>query len=206
MALILCPYCKKTISDTAEICIHCGQPLRRAPQAATQPAQAQSVREYVSAARTESAEQKTKNYEDLSFEEKKRLRKQFNAKYPQYTKYDERDLFAKKSKIFDWISGIAVVLLLVLVLRIAIKSSGEDGRKAEAWLIVAVVLVVLDCVAEVAINIHKIRSRKRRLRVLKLYVKWLYDEKGIVYRVKFDRQYAQFKTYYDRINVDYEKI
>ena len=179
MALILCPYCKKTISDTAEICIHCGQPLRRAPQAATQPAQAQPVRENVSAARTESAEQKTKNYEDLSFEEKKQLRRQFNAKYPQYAKYDERDLFAKKSKIFEWIFFVATLLVCIFC---------------------------AFCISDTVENIVRMKQRKKRLRVLKLYVKWLHDEKGVVYKVKFDKQYAGLKQYYDRINVDYEKI
>lgn len=206
MALILCPYCKKTISDTAEICIHCGQPLRRAPQAATQPAQAQSVRENVSAARTESAEQKTKNYEDLSFEEKKQLRRQFNAKYPQYAKYDERDLFAKKSKIFEWIFFVATLLVCILMIKLAIKYAGVDDKKATACVIVFFVVFGAFCISDSVENIVRMKKRKKRLRVLKLYVKWLHDEKGLVYKVKFDKQYAGLKQYYDRINVDYEKI
>lgn len=206
MALILCPYCKKTISDTAEICIHCGQPLRRAPQAATQPAQAQSVRGNVSAARTESAEQKTKNYEDLSFEEKKQLRRQFNAKYPQYAKYDERDLFAKKSKIFEWIFFVATLLVCILMIKLSIKYSGVDDKKATACVIVVLVVFCAFCISDTVENIVRMKQRKKRLRVLKLYVKWLHDEKGVVYKVKFDKQYAGLKQYYDRINVDYEKI
>lgn len=206
MALILCPYCKKTISDTAEICIHCGQPLRRAPQAATQSAQAQSVRENVSAARTESAEQKTKNYEDLSFEEKKQLRRQFNAKYPQYAKYDERDLFTKKSKIFEWIFFVATLLVCILMIKLSIKYSGVDDKKATACVIVVLVVFCAFCISDTVENIVRMKQRKKRLRVLKLYVKWLHDEKGVVYKVKFDKQYAGLKQYYDRINVDYEKI
>lgn len=206
MALILCPYCKKTISDTAEICIHCGQPLRRAPQAATQPVQAQPVRENVSAARTESAEQKTKNYEDLSFEEKKQLRRQFNAKFPQYTKYAERDLFAKKSKIFEWIFFVATLLVCILMIKLSIKYSGVDDKKATACVIVVLVVFCAFCISDTVENIVRMKQRKKRLRVLKLYVKWLHDEKGVVYKVKFDKQYAGLKQYYDRINVDYEKI
>lgn len=206
MALILCPYCKKTISDTAEICIHCGQPLRRAPQAAGQPAQAQLVRENVSAARTESAEQKTKNYEDLSFEEKKQLRRQFNAKYPQYAKYDERDLFTKKSKIFEWIFFVATLLVCILMIKLSIKYSGVDDKKATACVIVVLVVFCAFCISDTVENIVRMKQRKKRLRVLKLYVKWLHDEKGVVYKVKFDKQYAGLKQYYDRINVDYEKI
>lgn len=206
MVLILCPYCKKTISDTAENCIHCGQPLRQAPQAATQPVQAQSVRENVSAARTESAEQKTKNYEDLSFEEKNRLRRQFNAKYPQYAKYDERDLFTKKSKIFEWIFFVATLLVCILMIKLSIKYSGVDDKKATACVIVVLVVFCAFCISDTVENIVRMKQRKKRLRVLKLYVKWLHDEKGVVYKVKFDKQYAGLKQYYDRINVDYEKI
>ena len=206
MALILCPYCKKTISDTAEICIHCGQPLRRAPQAATQPAQAQPVRENVSAARTETAEQKTKNYEELPFEEKKQLRRQFNAKYPQYTKYDERDLFTKKSKIFEWIFFVATLLVCILMIKLTIKYAGVDDKKATACEIVFFVVFGAFCISDTVENIVRMKQRKKRLRVLKLYVKWLHDEKGVVYKVKFDKQYAGLKQYYDRINVDYEKI
>lgn len=206
MALILCPYCKKTISDTAEICIHCGQPLRRAPQAATQPVQAQPVRENVSASRTESAEQKTKNYEDLSFEEKKRLRTQFNAEYPQYAQYDERDLFAKKSKIFEWIFFVATLLVCLLMIKLSIKYSGVDDKKATACVIVFFVVFGAFCISDTVENIVRMKKRKKRLRVLKLYVKWLHDEKGLAYKVKFDKQYAGLKQYYDRINVDYEKI
>lgn len=206
MALILCPYCKKTISDTAEICIHCGQPLRRAPQAAGQPAQAQPVREYVSAARTESAEQKTKNYEDLSFEEKKQLRRQFNAKYPQYTKYDERDLFTKKSKIFGWIFFVASLLIIALLGKLAVKYAGSDDKKSTVCVVAMVVIGAIDAISDTVENIVRMKQRKKRLRVLKLYVKWLHDEKGVVYKVKFDKQYAGLKQYYDRINVDYEKI
>lgn len=206
MALILCPYCKKTISDTAEICIHCGQPLRRAPQAAGQPAQAQPVRENVSAARTESAEQKTKNYEELPFEEKKQLRRQFNAKYPQYAKYDERDLFTKKSKIFGWIFFVASLLVCILMIKLAFKYVGVDDKKATACIIVALVIFGAVNISDAVENILRMKQRKKRLRVLKLYVKWLHDEKGVIYKVKFDKQYAGLKQYYDRINVDYEKI
>lgn len=206
MALILCPYCKKTISDTAEICIHCGQPLRRAPQAATQPAQAQPVRENVSAARTETAEQNTKNYEELPFEEKKKLRRQFNAKYPQYTKYDERDLFTKKSKIFGWIFFVASLLVCILMIKLAFKYVGVDDKKATACIIVALVIFGAVNISDTVENIVRMKQRKKRLRVLKLYVKWLHDEKGVIYKVKFDKQYAGLKQYYDRVNVDYEKI
>ena len=206
MALILCPYCKKTISDTAEICIHCGQPLRRAPQAAGQPAQAQPVRENVSAARTETAEQNTKNYEELPFEEKKQLRRQFNAKYPQYTKYDERDLFTKKSKIFGWIFFVASLLVCILMIKLAFKYVGVDDKKATACIIVALVIFGAVNISDTVENIVRMKQRKKRLRVLKLYVKWLHDEKGVIYKVKFDKQYAGLKQYYDRINVDYEKI
>lgn len=206
MALILCPYCKKTISDTAEICIHCGQPLRRAPQAAGQPAQAQPVRENLSAARTESAEQNTKNYEELPFEEKKQLRRQFNAKYPQYTKYDERDLFTKKSKIFGWIFFVASLPVCILMIKLAFKYAGVDDKKATACIIVALVIFGAVNISDSVENIVRMKQRKKRLRVLKLYVKWLHDEKGVIYKVKFDKQYAGLKQYYDRINVDYEKI
>ena len=206
MALILCPYCKKTISDTAEICIHCGQPLRRAPQAATQPVQAQPVRENVSAARTESAEQNTKNYEELPFEEKKQLRRQFNAKYPQYAKYDERDLFTKKSKIFGWIFFVASLLVCILMIKLAFKYVGVDDKKATACIIVALVIFGAVNISDTVENIVRMKQRKKRLRVLKLYVKWLHDEKGVIYKVKFDKQYAGLKQYYDRVNVDYEKI
>ncbi len=204
MALILCPYCKKTISDTAEICIHCGQPLRRAPQAAGQPAQAQPVRENVSAAQT--AEQKTKNYEELPFEEKKKLRRQFNAKYPQYAKYDERDLFTKKSKIFGWIFFVATLLVCILMIKLSIKYSGVDDKKSMACAIVVLVVFCAFCISDTVENIVRMKQRKKRLRVLKLYVKWLHDEKGVVYKVKFDKQYAGLKQYYDRVNVDYENI
>ena len=206
MALILCPYCKKTISDTAEICIHCGQPLQRAPQAAGQPAQAQPVRENVSAARTETAEQNTKNYEELPFEEKKKLRRQFNAKYPQYAKYDERDLFTKKSKIFGWIFFVASLLVCILMIKLAFKYVGVDDKKATACIIVALVIFGAVNISDTVENIVRMKQRKKRLRVLKLYVKWLHDEKGVVYKVKFDKQYAGLKQYYDRVNVDYEKI
>lgn len=206
MALILCPYCKKTISDTAEICIHCGQPLRRAPQAAGQPAQAQPVRENVSAARTETAEQNTKNYEELPFEEKKKLRRQFNAKYPQYAKYDERDLFTKKSKIFGWIFFVASLLVCILMIKLAFKYVGVDDKKATACIIVALVIFGAVNISDTVENIVRMKQRKKRLRVLKLYVKWLHDEKGVIYKVKFDKQYAGLKQYYDRVNVDYEKI
>ena len=206
MALILCPYCKKTISDTAEICIHCGQPLRRAPQAAGQPAQAQPVRENVSAARTETAEQNTKNYEELPFEEKKQLRRQFNAKYPQYAKYDERDLFTKKSKIFGWIFFVASLLVCILMIKLSIKYSGVDDKKSTACIIVALVIFGAVNISDAVENIVRMKQRKKRLRVLKLYVKWLHDEKWVVYKVKFDKQYAGLKQYYDIINVDYEKI
>lgn len=206
MALILCPYCKKTISDTAEICIHCGQPLRRAPQAAGQPAQAQPVRENVSAARTETAEQNTKNYEELPFEEKKKLRRQFNAKYPQYAKYDERDLFTKKSKIFGWIFFVASLLVCILMIKLAFKYAGVDDKKSTACIIVALVIFGAVNISDTVENIVRMKQRKKRLRVLKLYVKWLHDEKGVIYKVKFDKQYAGLKQYYDRVNVDYEKI
>ena len=62
------------------------------------------------------------------------------------------------------------------------------------------------CISDSVENIVRMKQRKKRLRVLKLYVKWLHDEKGVVYKVKFDKQYAGLKQYYDRINVDYEKI
>lgn len=140
------------------------------------------------------------------FRRKETAARQFNAKYPQYAKYDERDLFAKKSKIFEWIFFVATLLVCILMIKLSIKYSGVDDKKATACTIVLFVVFVAFCISDTVENIVRMKQRKKRLRVLKLYVKWLHDEKGVVYKVKFDKQYAGLKQYYDRINVDYEKI
>ena len=121
-------------------------------------------------------------------------------------RYDERDLFTKKSKIFGWIFFVASLLVCILMIKLAFKYVGVDDKKATACIIVALVIFGAVNISDTVENIVRMKKRKKRLRVLKLYVKWLHDEKGLVYKVKFDKQYAGLKQYYDRINVDYEKI
>lgn len=178
MALVTCPHCGQTISSVAKICVHCGRSVE------------------CETACEEKKEIKKTNYDDLSVPEKSNLRKEFNTRFREYAKYVDRTSFYKKLKIMSWVFiGLAAVAAFIayklmniplLVIAIVVFFTSEIYDVIYPWLIYA--------------------DKKKQLRILKRYVKWLNDEKGIIYNVTFSKENARFKKYYDSVNVDYEKI
>ena len=74
MALIVCPHCGKSVSDTLSECIHCGKSLILKD------------------------EKQEKRYEQLSSAEQNELFSQFSREYPQYVFPQGREKAAKNGK------------------------------------------------------------------------------------------------------------
>lgn len=180
MALVECPHCGKSVSEYAKVCVHCGKELSA---------------DFAKHEEKETEEKET-NYETLSPSIQRELKREFNSEYPQYAKYEDREPFYKKLKIISWI----VLALCVVSAYIMYK------QKNIPMIVVTVILLFISYGYDIYYPIAIRNNKKKQLRILKLYVKWLKDKKSIIYNVKFSKSDAGFKKYYDAINVDFEKI
>lgn len=180
MALVECPHCGKSVSEYAKVCVHCGKELSA---------------DFAKHEEKETEEKET-NYETLSPSIQRELKREFNSEYPQYAKYEDREPFYKKLKIISWI----VLALCVVSAYIMYK------QKNIPMIVVTVILLLISYGYDLYCPIAIRNNKKKQLRILKLYVKWLKDKKSIIYNVKFSKSNAGFKKYYDAINVDFEKI
>lgn len=68
MALIICPNCGKSISDTTEKCFHCGYNLRTQTVAPTE----------------------LQRFNKLTVSEQDKLRKEYYSKNPEYESYNKK--------------------------------------------------------------------------------------------------------------------
>jgi len=136
------------------------------------------------------------NYDDLTSLEKNNLRKEFNTRFREYAKYVDRTSFYKKLKITSWV----IIGLTCLAVFISYKLKNIPS------LIISLIVLATSYIYDLVYPLLIYADKKKQLRILKRYVKWLIDEKNIIYNVTFSKENARFKKYYDSINVDYEKI
>ena len=185
MALIVCPHCGKSISDTLTECIHCGKSLR--PQEETQA--------------------QVKRYEQLSSAEQNELFAQFKREYPEYVFPHGREKAAKKRKISSiaWtIAGVLCVIIFVIQILVAtgkihFETEGDDFLIPGIFLFIAVVTIICSVVIWAICRRSEKKYMQRYLLFAKLYRTWL-SAREIKYKLTFGDNEKKYKKYYDNIN------
>ena len=220
MALIECPNCKKKVSDTCSVCIHCGhvmqapqpmaQPMAQpTPQPMMQPTPQPTMqpvpRPAVYPAPQPAAQGNT--FARLPDKEKEQLWDAFYAKNPKYAKRLARE--ADYRGLFD-LSTWAVVLffLPVGVMRFFLDITMIHSEElVVAGFLIGAVMALVGLVGAITFRVLLYRCRRKGLIVLKRFQYWLKAEKGIDYVVKFDndRRERKRKEYFDRIDLRYEQ-
>lgn len=174
MALITCPHCGKSVSDTALMCIHCGGRLKETPPV-------------------------PKEYKDLSYAEKETLSLEFERKYPKYAFLK----LQKSNKRLETAFIVCIILYLVFSVLSAVlmcfgfdvllndTSKNQDILQAiftNSNLVLGFVSFGISILVLVFLFIFAIRCRKERKKYLlhyKIFVKWLLTRKQIICRPEF---------------------
>lgn len=175
MALIICPHCGKSVSDSTDKCIHCGRKLSESKETET----------------------KLKEFTNLPNDEKKKLREEFQKAYPTQKDWAARE---EKLKKLRRISMICVIVSAVLTV-IALLTAESLGSVAIMAIVVCVILFVASDAIDIACPFLIRRNKKKSLVALKIFQRWLKDKKGIDYVVSFNAADAKWKRYFDGINV-----
>lgn len=174
MPLITCLECGKSVSDTADTCIHCGAPLRCTAEV-VQP------------------EAEKEQYYKLSFSRQAELKDEFNNQFPKYAQVKDRNNLFLALIIVCCI--VAVILMLPAVYFFITKNLSD-------FLFVEICLFLslsMDIIASV-LYVLKNRNKKKNLIVLKKYQTWLLHSKNIEYKVYFTGKESKWQKIYDSIN------
>lgn len=182
MALIQCPHCGKSVSDTAEKCIHCGENLRQSVE--EKPANSQ------------------KDYVSLNFTERKALKDEFYKLNPKYPDFEYTGLSSKKKQRICYILGIVFYAIAVAI---AYFTNFEEPWQAVAVIVLFVAGLICDTFWYVFLFGYG-KEKKKSLREAKKYQKWLKEVKNINYEITFSSKEKKWKRYFDGINADVEEV
>ena len=155
MAMIQCPHCGESVSDSALKCIHCGGILKEAPPP-------------------------PKEYKELSYTEKEALSLEFEQNYPEYAflKLQKRNKTLEIARIVCivlffvfWLLG-DLFTVLGFVFSEAYETIGLVIYFVSFWSLVLYIVFIIVCRKE----------RKNYLLKYKIFVKWLLTSKQIICR------------------------
>ena len=185
MAIVTCPKCGKSTSDTNETCFHCGSSLKPQPQVPV----------------------KLQSFNRLSMADQTSLRNEFykqNKKYDDYLNHNSKVtwlLRALKISIWVFLIGVLAISLLELV---GVFVSGE-------WLMV--IALVLACISILSFLIYMglrllpyRKHRRNELIIQKKFQKWLRTEKAMEYLIAFTSKQKWDKKVFDSINTQKDEI
>jgi hypothetical protein len=182
MALITCPNCGKQVSDTTQICIHCGKPIKQTIE-----------KEDVEVGNL-------KNYDDLDFSTKVELQKEFDRTNPKYEKYlNKISTYTKINRISNIVTIVAIVIAVLGLLM-------GTSKIAIVVLILALIVFFVSDIIDIACPFLIIRHKKKSLIVLKKYQKWLRETKSIDYHVTFSANERKWQKYFENINADFQDV
>ncbi len=182
MALIVCPHCGNSISDTVSVCIHCGKSVN--PQEEQAPLTL---------------------YAKLNPSEQSRLLEQFRREYPEYVFPQGREKAAKKRKVAEisllitsTICGILFIIHILGILRV-IDFSDDDFFIPAILLVLAIVGIIVSVIIWVIFNRSAKRYMHRFLLFAKLYQTWL-SARNIKYKLAFRESEKKYKNHFNNIN------
>ena len=182
MPLITCPECGKSVSDTADTCIHCGAPLRCTAEV-VQP------------------EAEKEQYYKLSFSRQAELKDEFNNQFPKYAQVKDRNNLFLALIIVCYI--VVVILLFHFFYKFLITKNLSDYwfSISDYWFSITWLSIALCCdIIAIVLNVLKKRNKKKNLIVLKKYQTWLLHSKNIEYKVYFTGKESKWQKIYDSIN------
>lgn len=197
MALIICEECKKKVSDSLEVCIHCGAKLSYKQQESQEVKRAEVVPTKTGESIGE--EKVFKSYENLLKNEKIALEKDFLSQDEPMKKYKQRlQLIEYIIDMSIWLLGINAIALEILK-RLSYKL--QNAKVVLVFIIWAISLIVLSVVAcLVLVIIKKISKRKRnKLLYIKRYQRWLKTKKNIEYSPIFSN--ARLEVIYENLEI-----
>ena len=191
MALIECPHCKETVSDSCERCIHCGERIRKGSQGGE--------------AVQEERDQGERLFRELSKAEQESLWSEFYALYPKYEKVGVRGNSYKK---ILWYAGLEACILPITAFLVNFFLKGKDILSSETFLMGLSFIGVLFLKGMITIilmaTVFLKKNKRQKLIVLKRFQAWLDAEKGINYTVKFDRNLTSEQMLYETIDLKTE--
>ena len=167
MNFIICPNCKKNISEKTEKCIHCGAPIQQ-NKTPTSP----------------STENNITNYTTLTIPQQEKLQAEFNYKNKTAEAIWRFEVEMNSYKTLSDIGGLAFVLI-ALFITIAIRYVPLDQVHNEKLMGIAVALWLILLVFFIALKIiftvmkKKYNKSLKFYYYLKLYQRWLLEEKKI---------------------------
>lgn len=154
MALITCPHCGKSVSDSVATCIHCGGSLRDKP-----------------------VPEKEREFAALPLEEQKNLRNEFEQKYPAVAESDKSIEQQNKKRVI--LITIMLSIGLVGIIVCFIFSLLDMDTVALVAMGVTVVCTIVFFVFYFRAN----KYAAQRLTNLKRFQVWLKQEKNVHYSV-----------------------
>lgn len=182
MALIQCPYCKKEISDSCKICVHCGKPIV-------------------------SEKPKTK----LSPSQKLELEREFDKTYPMYSSSEsERKTIMRLfhtclAALYGAIAMQIFGRVLLLVFRLELSKIGE--QLFGTAVILLAVLIVLGLIGRIACIFVMRGFQKKNIFRTKLFYRWLNEKKGIDALAELNAGAKRWEQeYFKNLDVSHEKI
>lgn len=159
MALITCPHCGKSVSDSVDICIHCGGSLHERPAV---------EREFAA----------------LPAEEQKNLKEEFEKAYPEYKDSDKKmKPMTKKVNILVIFGVIFLVTGLVLcpVFFIVFPGSWKG-------IVTLCVFVAAEVIVTIPARYYSSVEWKYKMKKSKQLQAWLKREKNVNYTVLLDEK------------------
>ena len=158
MALITCPKCGGSISDTAVKCVHCGADLSAIKK----------------------QEQTEREYSTLPVEEKTKIRKEYDKIHPEYALQEKRQ---KNSTIGLLIVGVVFVLALALYLIFYVLRNFDVCDLPFNLIYIPLGFAVLSFVVGAIFYFLIKNGRRRELFEQKKFVSWLKKEKNLTYNI-----------------------
>lgn len=117
--LIECPECKEKVSDTAEVCIHCGAPIVK-------------------------AKKERVKFNDLPVSEQEKLRNEFYEKYPKHKTLPAKIKKTSEFIFLIWMAPIALFLVIGIILKFESTPSYVTAFiSVGAFLVLTVLLIVM---------------------------------------------------------------
>lgn len=167
MALIECPQCKKRISDSAKVCVHCGYDLAKARR----------------------LEQEKREFNRLPENEQQALQNEFYSQFPNYEKTQ------KSINKYNLISRIIYIgwfifALIFIILQIAHKAFKVDfqGDALMALAIVDGIILFVLSFFLIPVRILWRKYQRKFLTYIKGFQEWLLQVKQITYKVILDKK------------------
>lgn len=185
MALILCPHCQQKVSDTSDVCIHCGLSLKDVQR---------------SAETHEPTPAEMQAYE-----------REFDETYSAYriNEEDQNELIgielAYIFAILGFVFMVAVSQILNLCLHVEISERGMIFW--EIGMILLFVSFKLGIIGRIVLTFKMKKYRKRVLFRQKVFQRWLYEKKGVKEFAALDKTAKEWeKKYFSALDVSNEKL